>query len=235
MTDSQRAKLAMLQTTLAVLDEHAAHLTTNKALGKARQELADLVADLDPTAERQQRAATPQKPGAVKQATKQTLAERAAAVAAALLALADELNDIRLHTDSDYSERQLLRKSDVDLLRIAQNLHERAEEHAKALAEQGVTPEELDELQTAMQDFKAEQTAPRTLRADGKAQKEEIKADLRAANALLRNRIDKFILRYQRTDPKFHTAYQSARQTINTAARPGKDDKPGGPDTPPKA
>ncbi|GAB2963966.1 hypothetical protein GCM10027048_36520 [Hymenobacter coalescens] len=134
MNDSQRAKLAMLHTTLRVLDGHADLYPTNKALGNARLELAALVADLDPTAERQQRAATPPKPGAVKQATKQTLAERAAAVAAALLALADERQDIRLHTASDYSERQLRRQPDADLLRITQNLHQRATGHAQALA-----------------------------------------------------------------------------------------------------
>ncbi|UOQ72680.1 hypothetical protein [Hymenobacter cellulosilyticus] len=226
MNDSQRAKLAMLQTTLRVLDEHAALYATNKALGKARQELAALVADLDPTAERQQRAATPQKPGAVKQATKQTLAERAAAVAAALLALADELDDIRLHTDSDYTERQLRRQPDADLLRICQNLHQRATDHAKALAEQGVTPQELTDLQAAIQAFQQEQTTPRVLMADGKAQKQEINADLREASALLRNRIDKFMVRYQRPEPKFHTAYLSARKVINTAARQEKAAKP---------
>ncbi|GAB2963984.1 hypothetical protein GCM10027048_36560 [Hymenobacter coalescens] len=229
MNDSQRAKLAMLHTTLRVLDGHADLYPTNKALGNARLELATLVADLDPTAERQQRAATPQKPGAVKQATKQTLAERAAAVAAALLALADERQDIRLHTASDYSERQLRRQPDADLLRITQNLHQRATEHAPALAEQGVTAEELTELQAAIQAFQQEQTTPRARMADGKAQKQEIDADLRQATALLRNRVDKFMVRYQRSQPQFHTAYTSARQTINTAARSEKAPKPAAP------
>ncbi|SHJ68388.1 hypothetical protein SAMN02745146_3693 [Hymenobacter daecheongensis DSM 21074] len=232
MNDSQRAKLAMLQTTLAVLDEHADLFATNQALGKARQELAALVADLDPTADRQQRAATPEQPAAVKKATKQTLAQRAAEVAAALLALADELNDIRLHTDSDYTERQLTRKSDVDLLRIAQNLHQHATQHATALAGQGVLPQELTDLQAAIRTFQQEQTTPRVLRADGKAQKAEINADLRQATALLRNRIDKFLIRYQRPQPKFHTAYESARKVINTAAR---HEKPAGQPKPAQA
>ncbi|TGE27314.1 hypothetical protein [Hymenobacter metallicola] len=226
MNDSQRAKLAMLQTTLRVLDEHADLYATNKALGKARQELAALVADLDPTAERQQRATTPAKPGAVKKETKEKLAERAAAVAAALLALADELNDIRLHTDSDYTERQLRRQPDADLLRITHNLHQRATDHAQALAEQGVTAQELSDLQAAIQAFQQEQTTPRTRMADGKARKQEINADLREASALLRNRIDKFLIRYQRPEPQFHTAYQSARQVVNTAARPAAKTTP---------
>ena len=52
MNDTQRAKLAMLQATLAVLDQHAALYATNQALGKAHDELAALVAALDPTADR---------------------------------------------------------------------------------------------------------------------------------------------------------------------------------------
>jgi|GEM_PF-5692668 len=179
MNDSQRAKLAMLQATLAVLDEYAPVFAPNQALGKAHQELAELVADLDPTADRQRRAVTPEQPAAVKKTTKEALARRAAELAAALLALADELDDIRLHTDSDYTERQLTRKPDADLLRIAQNLHQRATDHAPALAQQGVTPQELTELQAAIRTFQTEQSVPRVLRADGKAQKAEINADLR--------------------------------------------------------
>ncbi|MBT9393262.1 hypothetical protein KLP40_08810 [Hymenobacter sp. NST-14] len=36
------------------------------------------------------------------------------------------------------------------------------------------------------------------------------------------HRLDKYLVRYQRPEPRFYTAYQSARQTINTAARSPK-------------
>lgn len=224
MNDTQRAKLAMLQTTLAVLEQYADRYTANQALIKARQTLADLVADLAPTADRQQRAATPERPAAVKQETKQLLAERAADVAAALLALADELNDTPLLTDADYTERQLRRKPDNDALRIAKQIHTRATEHAAALARQDVTADELAELAATLTVFQQEQTAPRTAVADSKAQKAEINADLRQGTALLRNRADKYVSRYRRSAPDFYTAYQSARKIINTAAR--SEDRP---------
>ncbi|MBT2558874.1 hypothetical protein J7E24_13845 [Hymenobacter sp. ISL-91] len=222
MNDTQRAKLAMLQATLAVLDQHAALYATNQALGKAHDELAALVAALDPTADRQRNAVTPAQPGAVKKQTKQLLAQRAADVAAALLALADEQDDIGLHTDADYTEKQLQRQPDNDLLRIGANLHRRATEHAQPLARQNVTPQELQDLQAALNAFRQELTTPRTAVATGKALKQQIGADLRQANNLLRNRLDKYLLRYQRPQPAFYAAYQSARQTINTAARSEK-------------
>ncbi|RFP65422.1 hypothetical protein D0N36_09130 [Hymenobacter lapidiphilus] len=212
----------MLQATLAVLDQHAALYATNKALGKAHDELAALVAALDPTADRQRNAATPAQPGAVKKQTKQLLARRAAEVAAALLALADERDDITLHTDADYTEKQLLRQPDADLLRISSNLHARATEHAKPLAQQDVTPQELTDLSAAISTFQQELTTPRTTIATGKALKQQMSADLRQANNLLRSRIDKYLLRYQRPQTAFYSAYQSARQTINTAARSPK-------------
>ncbi|GAB2963962.1 hypothetical protein GCM10027048_36510 [Hymenobacter coalescens] len=37
------------------------------------------------------------------------------------------------------------------------------------------------------------------------------------------------MVRYQRSQPRFHTAYASARQTINTAARSQKAVKPAAP------
>lgn len=209
----------MMQATLAVLDQHAEVYAANKALSTARAELATLVQDLDPTAETQQRAASPRSAGAVKKATKLHLAQRAAEVAAALLAYADEQQDIRLHTDADYSEYQLRRAPDNDLARISKNIHTQATAHLPALQEQGVTKQELTELAAALTAFQTEQTAPRAAIADGKAQNKALATDLRAAVALLRNRLDKYLVRYQRPEPRFYTAYQSARQTINTAAR----------------
>ncbi|RSK51027.1 hypothetical protein [Hymenobacter rigui] len=222
MTDKQRARLTMMQATLAVLDQYAEVYAANKALGTARAELAALVQELDPTADTQQSAAAPRSAGAVKKATKEHLAQRAAEVAAALLAHADEQQDIRLHTDADYTERQLRRAPDNDLARISKNLHEQATAHFAALQNQGVTQQELTELAAALTAFQAGQSAPRLASADGKAHTQVLAADLRAAVALLRNRLDKYLVRYQRPEPRFYTAYQSARQTINTAQRPGK-------------
>ncbi|QIX61912.1 hypothetical protein HER32_12250 [Hymenobacter sp. BT18] len=226
MNDKQRAKLAMLQATLGVLTKHASLYLPNKALTAARVRLAELVADLDPTAATQQAVGAAAKPGAVKQKTKALLATRAAETAAALLAYADEIQDIRLHTDADYTERQLLRATDNDLPRIAKNIHTRATELLTPLKEQGVTQQELTDLAAALTAFQQEQAKPRVTVADAKAQSTALRADLRAATALLRNRIDKYLVRYQRPQPEFYTAYLSARQSINTAARKEKPPPP---------
>ncbi|KAA9333474.1 hypothetical protein F0P96_10930 [Hymenobacter busanensis] len=153
MNDKQRAKLQMMQATLAVLEEHADLYATNAALTTARQQLADLVADLDPTATTQQRAAGVAKPGAVKKKTKLLLAQRAAEVAAALFAHADATDDLNLQTDADYSEYQLTRATDNDLQRIAKNLHTRATALLPQLQEQGVTAQELTDFQAALTAF----------------------------------------------------------------------------------
>ncbi|MCR5888298.1 hypothetical protein LRS06_11080 [Hymenobacter sp. J193] len=218
MTDKQRARLAMLQATLGVLTDHTPLYLTNKALTAARLSLAALVAGLDPTAATQQAAGAAPKPGAVKQKTKARLASLTAETAAALLAYADEIQDISLHTDADYTEKGLLRATDNDLPRIAKNIHTRANELLTPLKEQGVTQQELTDLAAALAAFKAEQAAPRVSTADTKAQNAALAADLRTATALLRNRVDKYLVRYRRPQPGFHTAYQSARQIINTAA-----------------
>jgi hypothetical protein len=54
----------------------------------------------------------------------------------------------------------------------------------------------------------------------------QLTADLREAPALLRNCVDKLLVCYQRPQPKFYTAYQSARLVINTAARHAKPAQP---------
>ncbi|AHJ99363.1 hypothetical protein [Hymenobacter swuensis] len=222
MNDKQRAKLSMLQATLGVLTDHADVYTTNKSLTAARLQLADLVDELAPTAAAQQAAGRAQKPGAIKQATRLLLAQRAAEVAAALLAYADETDNIRLHTDADYTEKSLLRATDNDLARISKNIHDQATTHLTALQDQGVTQQELTELEAALTNFQQQQASPRIVVADTKAENKALATNLRAAVALLRNRIDKYLVRYQRPEPRFYTAYQSARNVINTAARPEK-------------
>ena len=222
MTDKQRARLAMLQATLAVLSQHANLTTANQSLIQDRTRVADLVEDLDPTAETQQIAASAQKPGAVKKKVKNNLALLAGETAAALFAHADATDNVNLQTDSDYTENGLRRQVDNDMLRIARNIHTRATEHFAALQTQGVTQAELDALAAALTTFQQAQAVPRTSRATVKAANSGLAADLREANNILRNRVDKYLLRYQRTQSAFFTAYQSARRTINTASRPTK-------------
>ena len=222
MNDKQRAKLAMFQTTLRVLQDHASDYAANKALTAAVGTFEAEVNILDPE-NQAQRTAT-EGLGTVKQKTRLRVAGAAFNIAAALYAYAatPATADLPLQAAVDYTLRTLERKTDADLVRLARLIFDKGTEHAAALADFDVAPADLTALRDALTQFKTEQTAPRAARAEGAADTKELARYFRAAQALLRTQLDRQLIRYETKAPALFAAYQSARMPNATAARRAK-------------
>ena len=222
MNDKQRAKLAMFQTTLRVLTEHAPAYAANKALTAAVAIFQAEVDVLDP----EHQAQRPESGGltAVKQKTRLRLAAAAHNIGAALYAYAADPDheDLPLQAAVDYTQRTLERKPDADLVRLARLILDHGTAHAKALVDLDVAATDLTELREALTQFKAEQAAPRAARAEGAADTKMLARVYREAQAQLTEQIDRQLDRYASKDPQFFAAYQSARMPNATAARPAK-------------
>ena len=222
MNDKQRAKLAMFQTTLLVLKEHAGTYAANKALTAAVATFETEVAVLDP----ETLAQRPESGGltAVKKKTRLRVATAAHNIGAALYAYAADpaTADLPLQAAVDYTQRTLERKPDAELVRLARLILDHGTAHAKALVDLDVAAADLTELREALTQFKAEQAAPRAARAEGAADTKEQARYYREAQAQLTNQIDRQLGRYETKDPKFFAAYQSARRPNATAARSAK-------------
>ena len=222
MNDKQRAKLAMFQTTLRVLTEHADSYTANKVLTAAVAAFQAEVNILDPEnlAQRTQSGGLT----AVKQKTRLRVAVAAHNIGAALYAYAatPATADLSLQAAVDYTQRTLERKPDAELVRLARLILDKGTEHAAALLDLDVTASDLTELRDALTQFKAEQAAPRAARAEGAADTKLLARTYREAQAQLTEQIDRQLGRYEAKDPKFFAAYQSARMPNATASRSAK-------------
>ena len=222
MNDKQRAKLAMFQTTLRVLDEHADAYAANKALTAAVAAFQAEVDILDPEnlAQRAESGGLT----AVKKKTRLRVAAAAHNIGAALYAYAADPahEDLPLQAAVDYTQRTLERKPDADLVRLGRLILDHGTAHAKALANLDVAAADLTELRDALTQFKAEQAAPRAARAEGAADTKLLARTYREAQAQLTQQIDRQLGRYESKDPKFFAAYQSARKPNATAARSAK-------------
>ena len=222
MTDKQRAKLAMFQTALLVLQAHATAYAANKALTAAVAAFQAEVNILDP----EHLAQRPESGGltAVKKKTRRRVATAAHNIGAALFAFAADPahEDLPLQAAVDYSQRTLERQPDADLVRLGSLILTKGTEHAKDLADLDVTAADLTELRDALTQFKAEQAAPRAARAEGAADTKELARDYREAQALLATQIDRQVARYETKASEFFAAYQSARKPNATAARSSK-------------
>jgi hypothetical protein len=223
MNDKQRAKLAMFQTTLRVLADHAADFTANKALTTAVAAFQTEVDFLDPEhlAKRTESGGLT----AVKKKTRLRVAATAHNIGAALFAFAADPahEDLPLQAAVDYSQRTLERKSDADLVRLGRLILDKGTEHAKALADLDVAAADLTDLRDALTQFKAEQAAPRAARAEGAADTKELAHYYREAQAVLTQQIDRQLARYEIKNPKLFAAYQSARMPNATATRYTKE------------
>ncbi|UOQ97674.1 hypothetical protein MUN81_20900 [Hymenobacter sp. 5317J-9] len=219
MTDKQRAKLAMFQTTLRVLQDHAADYAANKALTAAVAAFESEVNILDP----EHQAQRPESGGLtlVKQKTRQRVAAAAHNIGAALYAFAADPahQDLALQAAVDYSQRTLERKSDAELVRLGRLILDHGTAHASDLTGYDVAAADLTELRDALTQFKAEQAAPRAARAEGAADTKDLARTYREAQALLRDQIDRQLARYETRQPTLFAAFQSARKPNATAAR----------------
>jgi hypothetical protein len=219
MNDKQRAKLAMFQTALLVLTEHAPDYAANKALTAAVALFQTEVDILDP----ENLANRPESGGLtlVKKKTRQRVAAAAYNIGAALFAYAADPahEDLPLQAAADYTKRTLVRKPDAELVRISRIILDHGTAHAQDLLDLDVPATDLTELRDALTQFKAEQAAPRAARAEGAADTKDLDRYFREAQAQLVTQIDRQVDRYETKAPKLFAAFQSARKPNATATR----------------
>lgn len=87
-----------------------------------------------------------------------------------------------------------------------------------ALATLHVTQANLDEVGTALQNFNAAKTGPRTRAAERRAQTQSLAGQVRAVSGILRHQIDPMVNLFRRTNSDFVAGYRAARVIIDRAA-----------------
>lgn len=218
LTAKQDNRLTAAENALAALQQDAKPYQQDKALQRLIAELQQLTDDLTPLRRDTQRKASKPKTAA-KTDRRELLATSASEVAGDVYAYAIDQQDRTLQNAANYNYGALLNLRATALTDTAQDIHDQATTHAKALEDYGVTEARLQELQDAIDAFSGAKNDPRQQISEGKANRIAISARFKLLAALLEDRLNPSLRKYARSHPEFYQRVEAARKVID---RPGK-------------
>ena len=150
-----------------------------------------------------------------KLALRKALGEAAYEVSAAIHAYAVEVEDLGLEARVDYSRSAIVLGKEDQVLSRCRAIHTLATEQLANLADNGITVAKLAGLQQRIEAFEAVQPMPRNRVNRGRAATQTLATLFRAANTVLRKRMDKLVPQFAAANPTFVKEYQAARVIVD--------------------
>jgi hypothetical protein len=141
-------------------------------------------------------------------------------VAGQLSALAAEKGDAVLAAQVEFTLPQL-DKLDGDVLEeTGKRVSGLGTVHLASLADYGITQIDLTALDGLTTQFHGAKTAPRTAVAGRSGQTKTLLPAVKGTTSILRNRLDKQLLMFKKTNPEFYAGYLSARVVVDRGGGP---------------
>ena len=209
MNDRLENKLTMYRAVETLLDNNTLKTGTIAALTPAILSFKNLIVEIENT-EQERITATPGK-SASKADAEENLINEAVTIAAAIKALGNVTNDQELIEIGSETKSSLARKRDTELVAAAQRIYDTASTNSAALADYGVTPAMITDLQTRIADFdgalgtREESTSLRV------AAGQELKNVFGQVDDVLTGQIDKMMEMFRESDTQFYNEYKNAR------------------------
>ncbi len=147
-------------------------------------------------------------------------------ISSVLYAMAIKKNDEILAAKVDFTETDLLKKRDNNLVATCLNIVEFATEHLAELNAYEVTADELILLKEEINSFAENLNTGRVSVSERKAANEKLKVVFLQVDDLLKKQLDRIVVRYRKTEPDFYTTYQSLRHIVNYGVRHEKPKEP---------
>jgi len=209
----QTNRIRMFHTVESLLEDNLAVWSSMAPFATSFHEFKDKVAAVEEAARKQQ---TPIAGATLnRESAREELEDVLFLACEALGVLAHQSGDNHLLALTDLSRSDLQGLNDTELTSRATVIRERMTTHATELVPFLVTQANLDELGEALDEFNNSKTAPRTAIANRMAQTESLPGLMREANDILRNRLDRMVSLFQRTNPDFVAAYRGARVIVD--------------------
>lgn len=143
-----------------------------------------------------------------------------------LYVLATKLNDVILAAKVDFTETDLLKKRDGNLVTTCLHMVEIATEHLAELIDYQVSGDELMVLKEEIKCFADNLTTGRVSVSERKAANAKLKDLFVQVDAILKKQLDRLMVRYRENEPNFYTAYQNTRRIVNYGVRHEKPKEP---------
>lgn len=140
-------------------------------------------------------------------------------LASALYVLASQTKDVVLAAKVKYTETDLLKMRDGTLVLVCLNIADLAAENLNELEPYQVTENEVRSLKEAITAFSDNLPATRVSVSEKKAANMMLKELFVQTDALLKNQMDRLMVRFRKTQPRFYDNYRNLRHVINYGVR----------------
>lgn len=169
-----------------------------------------------------------------KAAVRLSFEEKILEVADQLSAMAAKNNDANLGAQVELTLSALDKMDVDDLEQTGKRVAGLASTNLAALADYGITQADVTELNNLTTRFHGVKNAPRTAIA-GRAGETDTQPILVAnVTSVLRNRPDKQMRKFKKSNPEFYAAYRAARVIVDRGGSGASDQPPTPPPAPPK-
>lgn len=227
----QEAKLNMYDVVVLKCDENPLIINANKALGLALADFKTLIANIKSAA--QLTSAVLTGIAALKQFSKAEVSEIASVIAGQIFAYASKNQNLQLKAEVDFSETDIRRMKDGEVVLRCQKIHDLGVENLAALDDYGVTAAKLADLQTAINSYAQSAPKPRAAITDRATLKANIRQYFKDADTLLKEQIDKLVEPLAGEFPDFVSTYKNARKIVDPKTFKKETGTNGGNPTPP--
>lgn len=146
---------------------------------------------------------------------KNLVALKAAIISGGIYAYASEIGNRDMEQQSNFSPNKLYKLPDAGFVQQVALLIELATTHMTDLADQGITPDQVTEVTTSLDDFRERIGQARTLSIQTGTASSEVEGLVAETADLLRHQVDRLMLRYKLTDPSFYEGYERARVIVD--------------------
>ena len=213
MNAYQKAKVNMVKTVVEYCDENAAIIAAVAAFVSA---LAQVKAKLSLLDENEQLTAVPITGiAADKNDRRKTMTDFGFDVSGMLYAYASSIDNNTLKAEVDYPISAFTRMRDSEIAVVCRTIHERGVENVNTAKDFGINADLLADLLTAIENYEASLTKPRTAIGKRKTQKANIAELIREIDEILINQMDRMMSRFRTTNPDFYETYFNLREIID--------------------
>ena len=156
---------------------------------------------------------------AQKKELRMQLIGRALEISAALSALIVQTNEQYVGAKLDYTQTKLVKMRDIHLVATSEAIATQATRHIDLLAMAGFTATDVETLRADMKMFADLLPRQRISVTGRKVANEKLKGLFAQTDTLLKNQLDRLMLRYKQSETQFYSSYKTARHVINYGIR----------------
>ena len=203
----------MLATTRAYLDANTSVWSSIPVINTIKTQLDDVLQSISEHQEAKE--ASQVFLGSNKTALKKAVAEKADILNDVLATYAAIEGNATLEQKADRSYSELYRLPNQEFVVVIKETIKLLEEHIEAMADYGMSPDQITDLKNAYDNYLAISGQPRLYKVATSQAVRALEDLFTQANELLTARMDRVMKRYKSADPNFYRGYLAARVIVD--------------------